>query len=186
MSVKRIFIVVVALLAVAAAVVIYFARRNDFYDKLARQAAREIQEANQKPAINIGSNDNRLPYEVIQTPGSAKIVRDDKTSRPKTVDKGASPQMPQVPGPASVGDENQNRRMTKEYYSGNRKLIAIEHFGEGGKLVRRDIYDDQRRVRLKLFYNNAGKVVYEEAFDEKGLKVRSQPIVPILPVRGIY
>jgi len=71
-------------------------------------------------------------------------------------------------------------------YFQDRSLRIIEYLGEGGELVRRDIYDKQR-TRARQFYDQESRPATTQFLDEKGIVIHQQmPAVAPPPPGWIY
>lgn len=79
----------------------------------------------------------------------------------------------------------------KQYqYLHNKRLMVVDHFNQGGKIIRRDLFDDKDRVRVQIFYNDQGNLLWNNFLDEKGdiiHSVANGPVfVPIADPTRVY
>jgi hypothetical protein len=77
-------------------------------------------------------------------------------------------------------------RPLQVHYFQDRSLWIIEYLGEGGELVRRDIYHKQG-IRVRQFYDQEGRLAAVNFLDEKGIIIlRQTPSVAPPPPGWVY
>jgi hypothetical protein len=133
---------------ITATIVLYFNKSNSYYEVLSNEVLGIINEANQRTPIEITPTNGTVPPVTINDTASLRVIFYSETKH----------------------------RLSIEYYS-NKKLRAISYLEESEKLLRRELFDLEGRIRIKCYYNSDGDLVQKEYYDENNRRV-SQIYLP--------
>ncbi len=146
----HVFIALVILAAAVGGGVSYFNHRNNYYEALARENRRIINEANQLTPTVIVPVNGTVPPVTVNSATLVKVI---------------------------FLSETEHKVSIKYYLNG--KPCVISYLDESEKVVREDFLDAQGRVRIRFYYNSNGDIVQTDDYDENNQRIDQHIFLPV-------
>lgn len=132
--------------------------RNEYYEELTARVERQIPEADRSPSIDVTESALRQLVTPVIPGGLVRVIVLSETGQKKEL----------------------------RYYR-DKQLLFVDQLDERAKPVRRDIKDDNGRLRVQIFFDYNGNRFQQRFLDPRGNLVLRKPLyVPVAAPRGPY